>query len=236
MDTDLVSAGFYVTRVLRRPDGLAKQAALPEWLITLSSCLTEFLPDTWALQWSSSSQAERVEAIEKLGVDSDSLDALVSFATEAFNRGELGWPCVWQSLAAARAVKANFAETNSTLVILELGVPRDYAEKLLVELAPKLGEGTSGLCLRLESRSRLADSGVPIGWEPLGVERGGSYHSWLCNGLQDHGLAQLGIAPGAFGLLPTERDARALVALIENGLGAEPVPWFPGVLRRLELG
>lgn len=234
MDTDLVSGGFYVTRLLRRPDGLAKRAPLPEWLLTLSSCLTELLPDAWALEWSSSSQAERVLAIEKLGIPSQSLGALVTFATKAFDQGKLGWPCVWQSLAAAQAIKATFAETNSSLVIVELGVPRDFAEKLVVAFAPAPGEGEPGLYLRLKSQARLDDSGIPVGWEPLGAEVGGSYHSWLCNDLQDEGLARHGIAPGPFGLLSNEKDARAIVALIEDGLGAEPVPWFPGFFRRFD--
>jgi hypothetical protein len=234
MDTDLVSGGFYVTHLLQRPDGLAKLAPLPEWLLTLSDCLTELLPNAWALEWSSSSQAEREQAIGELGIASEKLGALMTFATEAFDQGALGWPCVWQSLAAARAVKASFAEADPTLVILELGVPMDYADKLLVELAPTHGEGKSGFYLRLESRARLDDGGVPVGWEPLGVEAGGSYHSWLCNGLQDHALAQLGIIPGAFGLISTPHEARGIVTLIEGGLGAEPVPWFPGLLRRFE--
>lgn len=234
MATDLVSGGFYVTHLLRRPDGLAKQAPLPEWLLTLSSCLTEFLPDTWALEWVSCSHEERLEAMEKLGLPAESLSALMSFATEAFNREELGWPCVWQSLAAARAVKAGFAQTDSAMVIVELGVPVDYAEKLLADIAPEDGLGKPGFYARLESRTPLHDAGVVVGWEPLGVESGDSYHSWLCNHLQDAGLARLGITPGPFGLLPAEGDARGIVALIEGGLGAEPVPWFPGVLRRFD--
>lgn len=234
MAADLISGGFYVTRLLRRPDGLAKQAPLPERLLTLSSCLTALLPDVWALEWSSCSHAERVRAMEKLGIAPEHLAALMRFATEAFDRGELGWQCVWHSLAAARAIKTRFAETNSSLVVLELGVPIDYVEKLLVALAPTDGVEKSGFYLHIESRARLDESGISVGWEPLGAEREGSWHSWLCNGLQDQALARLGAAPGAFGLLSTEEEARGLVALVEGGLGAEPASWFPGLLRRFD--
>jgi hypothetical protein len=234
MLSELVSGGFYVTRLLTRPDGLQHEAPLPEQLLTLSSCLTEFLPAEWALEWSSCSPAERVEAIEKLGITSEHLAPLTTWATAAFNRGDLGWPCVWQSLEAARSIKSTFAGTNSRLVIVELGVSKDCAERLVEELAPKPREGESGVYSRLKSSAPLSDEGASVGWEPLGMNGSGTYHSWLCNGLQDDCLAQLGVAPGPLGLLALEKDARALIALIEQGLGAEPGFWFPGLLRRFD--
>lgn len=234
MASELVSGGFYVTRLLERPAGLMQQAPLPERLLTLSDCLTQFLPHAWALEWSSGTDAERLKAAEELGIAAESLAPLMRWVTDAFDHGDLGWPCVWQSLAAARAVKSRFASANSSLVIVELGVPKDYVDGLLAEIAPQSREGASGLYLRLESPTPVSGEGVSVGWEPLGTDDGAGYHSWLCNGLQDDGLAQLGITPGPFGLLALEKDARALVGLIEQGLGAEPVLWFPGLLRRFD--
>jgi hypothetical protein len=228
----LVSGGFFVTRFLRRPDGLG-EAPLPDRILTLSPCLTEFLPEAWAIGWASCSDADRVAAGEKLGLAAAAIPAFLRSMTDALARGDLGWPCVWQSFAAAQAAVAQWGGSPTEFLVLELGVPGDVAEELLVELAPRSGEGETGLYSRLKANAPLHDAGVPIGWELLGIEASDSFHSWLCNSLHRDAANRLGIRPGAFGLLSTEADARAVLGLIEDGLGAEPVPWFVGLLSRL---
>ncbi len=229
----LVSRGFYVTRTISTPAGLG-DVLLPTRLITLSSCLTEFLPDHWALDWTSCSTDERIAAVKKLGVPEELLPILKTAASDAFNVGDLGWPCVWQSASAARAAIDLVKGAVEEFVVLELGVPEDAATMLLAELAPRTGEAESGFLKKLTSASSLEPRSVPLGWEVLGAEDCGSFHSWLCNSIQDHALAKLNVRPGPLGLLEVEHDAAAIVELIESALGAEPVPWFRGLISRVE--
>jgi hypothetical protein len=232
-ETRLVSGGFYVARIVSRPPGMIN-ALLPERLLTLSSCLTDFFPDAWAIEWASYSEADRIAAAAKVGVRANDLSALIRFATGALDDGRLGWPCVWQSSSAALTAVTKFGCSPAEFAILELGIPVDIVEELLRELAPKPCEGEHGLYTRLRMGEPLDAAATPVGWELLGVEHGGEFHSWLCNSLQDALAAATGAKPGPFGLLATENDARTLDALIANGLGAEPVPWFPGLISRLE--
>jgi hypothetical protein len=78
----LLSGGFYVTRTISRPAGLG-DVLLPERLISLSSCLTEFLPDLWALDWTSCSTDEQIAAVKKLGLPEALLPTLQKSATDA---------------------------------------------------------------------------------------------------------------------------------------------------------
>jgi hypothetical protein len=231
--SNLISGGFYVTRTIPRPPGLG-DVLLPERLITLSSCLTEFLPDLWALDWTSCSTDERIAAVRKLGVSEELLPTLLASATDAFNRDDLGWPCVWQSATAARAALALLNGGSAEFVVLELGVPQDAADMLLAELAPRKGDAESGFLKKLRSASPLNSRSIPLGWEVLGAEDSGSFHSWLCNSIQDAASAKLNVNPGPLGLLAAEHDATAVVELIESGLGAEPVPWFRGLISRID--
>ena len=233
MKTRLVSGGFYVARIVNRPREMS-DVMLPDRLLTLSSCLTDFFPDAWAIEWASYSEAQRIAAAAKVGLRANDLPALIRFATDALESGQLGWPCVWQSSAAALESVARFDCSPVELAILELGIPIDVVEELLAELAPKPREGEPGLYTRLRRGEPLDAAGTPVGWELLGLEHGGEFHSWLCNSLQDALAAATGAKPGPFGLLETEEDARALDALIANGLGAEPVPWFPALISRLD--
>jgi hypothetical protein len=227
----VISGGFYIIRVMPRPTGLGT-ALLPAQILTLSNCLTEIVPDWWALEWASCSREERLAAMAKVGLRDEALPTIVRIATDAFARGELGWPCVWQSSQAARAALAAI-DLPPEFMILELGIPPDEVAALIAELEPPSDVGECGLLTRLKAGRGLEASGVALGWEVLGVEHCGSFHSWLCNAIHEDAHNQLGIKPGNLGLL-SEGDARSVEVLIEGGLGAEPVPWFRGLLNRLE--
>ena len=229
----LISGGFYVTRFLEKPAGL--DDILPDRLLTLSSCLTEFLPDAWAFRWASDPDSEAVAALGKLGLSPDLLPIIRELVDSASASGELGWPNVWQSLPAAKAVLAIPGIAGREFHVFELGVPEDLLPSVLDALAPTSGAVASGLFTKLSSVIPLDESGTPLGWELLGVEDGGSCHSWLCNGIQkDDAVRRLGIQPGSLGLLQSEQHARAVDRLIQDGLGAEPVPWFPGYLSQIK--
>ena len=121
--------------------------------------------------------------------------------------------------------------------LLGLGVPTDLVEEVLAAAAPKSGEGPTGLHTALAQRVPLDPTGDPIGWEILGVERGGTCHSWLCNSLHVHAPSSLGEAvSGAFGTIALEQHARDILAMIAKDPSiAEPVPWFAGMLFRYSL-
>ncbi|HEX6276419.1 MAG TPA: hypothetical protein VFZ53_25435 [Polyangiaceae bacterium] len=226
-----ISGGWYVVRLLERPAGLGT-TLLPERILTLSSCLTQFFPDTWAIEWASHSADERLTAVRKLGIDAGRLPVVMSEMTAALASGELGWPSVWRSMGAARRAAIRFGFATGDFALIELGVPVDCADELLSHTRPSRGAGPGGFFEHLSSRTPVHAGGAAIGWEPLGVEVGADFHSWLCNSLHAVAKNRLGIEPGELGLLRTEADARAVDRMIAGGVGAEPVPWFPGVVLR----
>lgn len=232
-DAKLVSGGFYITRATPPAEYLG-DALLPERILTLSDCLAEMFPGTWALEWVSCSKSERLDVVKKLGFRSDALPSIMKMATDAFDRGDLGWPFVWQSSEAARSALSAFGDILDDFVIIELGLPADQATALVKELEPDAGIAECGFLTCLKAARRLGSSGLALGWEVLGVEVSGSFHSWLCNSIHELAYTRLNSRPGTLGLLSSESDARAIEALIAGGAGAEPVPWFRGVLNRLE--
>lgn len=232
-DTDIVSGGFFLTRILERPPGLG-DGTLPDRILTLSSCLTELFPDAWAVEWVLIPEADRIAAAAKVGIGESALPDVLRYMTAAIAGETLDVFSVWRSLAAARAAASTFGLDPAAFAIVELGVQAGDVDDLLADLAPGPSEGAMGIYLSLRERRPLHENGVLAGWELLGAESGGDFHSWLCNSLQNEAARQLGISPGALGLLQSAEDARAVAALIASGIGAEPVPWFAAQLVRHE--
>ncbi len=233
--SEIVWAGYYVVRVVEAPSGL-RRGALSEQILTLSSCITEFFPDTWALDWVTCSEEDRFDAAAQLGIRGRALPTFARQMTEAFDASQLGWPNVWLSLDAARQAARDFLPPDAG-VLVGLGLPLDLVDGVLAAAEPKPGEGRIGLYSALSQRLPLDPAGEPIGWEILGLERGGTYHSWLCNSLHVHIPPSIGeAASGAFGTIASEQHARDILATIARDPSiAEPVPWFLGRLFRYSL-
>ncbi|MEI8011862.1 MAG: hypothetical protein WCI27_05190 [Candidatus Omnitrophota bacterium] len=68
--SDFVSGGFYVTRFVERHAYVA-QDMLPLKVLRMSSCISPFVPDTWAIEWACDKQEERLEKAEKFGLSND---------------------------------------------------------------------------------------------------------------------------------------------------------------------
>lgn len=232
MSGRLIVGGYYIVRPLPTPIGLG-DGLLPENILTLSSCLTDVFPPWWALPSTQRSTEEQAAAIAELGLHEARLEPLMHLVNDSLRRGDLHWPCVWQSPQAAERALSLLHEGSVEFHVIELAVPVAARAGLLRELEPDPGLGACGLYTVLRANKEAEPVGVRLGWEVLGVEFGGDFHSWLCNGIHKIARDRLGIRPGALGLLQSEAEARSVVGLIDDGLGAEPVPWFAGLLSRV---
>ena len=191
----LLSAGFVLTRPVERAPFWSADL-LPERILTFSDCLAKFLPGTWALRWVEAEPAERKASAQAFGFNSQELERLLDWTTEAQNDGRFLWPNVFGSLEAARAFLREFNPPVPDLFLLGLGLPEDRREAALAEQAPPPGGGPSGIYELLQEPKPLPEGGTFLGWEILGTELfGGQFHSWLCSGLEKVVYERLGGRP-----------------------------------------
>ena len=235
--SDFVSGGFYVTRFVERPAYVA-QDMLPSRILSMSSCISPFVPDTWAIEWACDKQEERLEKAEKFGLSND-IKEVVSWVTSRFDK-EIGWPNVCYSLNTAEALRREFLLKTTDVVILGVGLHKSYAEKFLDFTKPPAQQpghapvGESGLrsCIR---KGRSINKGEFLGFELLvtGGAGGSLEDSWLCNGLEKEAHTKLGIRLNLNGFIDRHEDARKFVEYISSGaVGAEPGLWLPWAILR----
>jgi len=229
-NSELVAAGYIVTRWVPRPTHV-EATLLPSRLLTASDCIGDMFPSLWGIHWTAISKSDRLSEAAKFGIAPEDLPRLIKRATRALDQNEFGLSHWWFSPQAACAMLKEFVPAYSELVLVGLGLPRDLVADFL---AKANAEDRSGVCTMLRSQQSLAPGGTPLGWEALGYEFGGSFHSWLCNSLEKGASAKLGIRPAANGLLANEGDARAVAKFAERG-NAEPVPWLPVLLVEYEI-
>lgn len=235
--SDFISGGFYVSRFVERPTYVSHDL-LPSKILSMSSCISPFLPDTWAIEWACDKPEDRLEKAKQFGL-SDEIKEVVSWVTSRFDK-EIGWPNVCYSLDTAQSLKAKFFSQTNDVVILGIGLHKSYVEKFINFSKPpeqKEGyapNGESGVRYCIRKRNPLKEGNV-LGFEPLvtGEHTGSLEDSWLCNGLEKEAHSKLGINLNVNGFIDRLEDAHRCVEYISrDDVGAEPGLWLPWVVVR----
>jgi hypothetical protein len=228
-----VSAGFYIVRTIPRPD-YTDPRLIPDRVVTVSSCIGEFAPDTWCIEWSNDSEAERVATAKHFGLGEQQMYCLISEMTEAFDI-EFGWPNVIWNIEFARSIAKSFLADTPDVRIIELGLQNEYIEAFCrgrepeqhAGFAPVGRQGIHQAILRMQPIER---TDLSLGFEPLLSDDELSC-SWLCNGLETAVAEDLQILPNDHGLIGTFEEAKAAVAYIgRDEVGAEPGLWLPWLI------
>jgi hypothetical protein len=196
---------------------------IPDPFLSISSCLSSVGP------WSSW-RSRLIEKLAEFDLPSGRLEAYTSWGRTMEEAGSLLPLDVCADLGTARDFTDRFCTHLSDVVICGLGLPRFLVDDLLRDI----DHPESGLAIMASRQSPLASGGVTLGYEPLGLEYGGHFHSWTCNALQSDALAfaQTTVTQGGF--IEDLEAASRVVAFIDDDdeSGAEPVPWYPILLVR----
>jgi hypothetical protein len=221
-----ICGGYFVAKIAR---SYRKSEFLPSAIVTVSNCVTETLPDQWAIDWISATQEQRKEAAFKCGIDASDLKRFIMWTTERVNREEIGINNVIFSKTAAEDLLSTFVFDRTDWRLLALGLRKENLEEFLSSLEPTYqGPRTFGVHDAICRREAPDPAGEIIGYDVLGMNGYNEFHSWLCNLLEERVAAEFGIRPDANGLLATYLEAKACVEYIHRPTtGAEPVAWFP---------
>lgn len=218
--------GYYLVEGLPRPAQLSH--FLPATLWTISSCLCKVYPDTWALSWVTATPVDYDAARTRLGLDAASLRTLQGRVDTAFEAERFGWPNVWLDRASAEEFYHQYLAAVPDVRLLAVALPAAFLDGFLQQHTPLPGFGACGLYQLLHRRIKLVDPGQLLGYEILGVEQGGSCHSFLCNYLEVPYRQELQVCFNEHGLIDDYADAvRAAGYTNLPTTGAEPVPWCP---------
>jgi hypothetical protein len=122
-----LSAGFLVTKRFQRPPHVSSRL-LPDYLLSASSCLGSFIPDTWCVDWTGDSRELRREKAKSFGLADEALQGLMTFVTSRFEKSFF-WPNVCASLDAARDIVRGFLFDQLDIVILELALAQECVDE-----------------------------------------------------------------------------------------------------------
>jgi hypothetical protein len=223
-----VSGGYFVARPTRRPPHISAEL-LPERILTASDCIVDLAPNTWASDWTHDPQVDRLAKARRFGLDEEGLEALTRWATSGITGGQVAWPGMLLSLDAALEMKRLFLSPNA--IVFGISLPEDLRARFLEHAGVPPGQGAPGVVQAVEKKLVPAEGGSVRGFDVLGWDAG-TFHSYLCNGLESNFKNELSIVPNEHGFFDSESDARRCAERANNDTsGVEPGLWLPWLVR-----
>lgn len=231
--TDVICAGYFIAKMVTNFSPILAV----KHIVTISTFVTDTLPNTWALRWVVIDDSEREQAAKAWGFGKPAATQFVDWATRQWRAGNIGWPNVLLSLETATSLLNAFAtEEVKSARLLGLGLHRQLLTRFLTE--SNLREeslGQVGVRESLLRNAKLAEKGRVLGYDVLQLDVSGDFDSWLRYASDDWGRAR-SAELGPNGLLKTYSSAcECAEYATEHRLGLEPWSWFPWLVVDYEM-
>lgn len=218
--------GYYLVK-LRPINFGTKKGSL---IYTCSDCINDSLLEIWSFPWAIENERVIQEEKEKLEIDGYKINELKNWVAEKLKSDLIGSPNVFMTLESVLEYRQIFFPHLEDLKIIAIY----FDEYEALDLVKKFESPTDKLDefgLRLTLLKRIEDiegkDRILLGYDIIGIEVGGSFHTFHCNDLATKISEKFGLMLNDYGLFDHIKDWKPVLEFL-NGIntGIEPVPWF----------
>lgn len=206
--------------------------------LTCSECINDSLLSDWAYSWSQHG-TDRNYLYKSLNTDPQTVEAIQHWANTALETSSIGFQGVFHNIATALAYKNIFFKELENVVIIGVYFDEHSMLDLIDDFTTdKEGAFKIGLCEMLEKKVPETGSAneLELGFDLIGVEDSGDFHSFHCHGLTAELSSKFDITINEFGLIDKIQDQKALEDFMnDEANGFEPVPWYVAKLKLVPL-
>ncbi len=180
---------------------------VPETVLSVSSCLCKQYPDT-SILWGNS-EVKKARYMDQLGLSLNTVQLFEQWIEEHRNTGDVLFPQVFSSLHSAQDFLNRFLIQHPGIRIISIGLPERYKSDFLedIELFSSKNPEPYGVeKMLLQHHPPEKDGAKKVGYEVLGFDSG-SFHSYLCNGLESDFRQHFNFSPNRYGLIDSIEEA-----------------------------
>jgi extradiol dioxygenase family protein len=199
-------------------------------ICTCSTCINDSYFDAWSISWSSSGNSGLKEAKEEFNLTNTQIKEIQTWADQKFEEKKIGWANTFSDYETLSEYKNKFFNNVQDYLIFSINFPETEKDALIEELVVKEKNiGAIGLWDNLNNQVlEVADeSERQIGFDLIGVELSGDFHTFHCHDLSEELIKKFNIQINQYGLIDNDNNWEQLVEYMnEEENGFEPVPWF----------
>lgn len=228
------SAGYHLILPTLRKEYMDK-TIVPKSILSVSECICTHYPDI-SILWENS-EVKKDRYMEQLGLSLNTFQSLEQWIEEQRKTGDMLFPQVFSNLNAAKTFVNRFLTHIPDIRIIGIGLPEQYKVDFLEDVAAFSSKNPEPYGVEKIVSQHLRpdmDGAEKIGYEVLGFDSG-SFHSYLCNGLERDFSLHFNFSLNSHGLIQTFEEAdRYSNYCNELGEATEAVLWLPWAIFEYE--
>ena len=207
-------------------------------ILTGSRCLNESYFDAWSLSWTEDVKHNLREAQQTFGITDREIRAIQAWADEVFNIDRLGWINTFGDKEILREYKDRFFAQAHDSEAIGIYFHEDAIEEFIQEFEPQSKEtGSIGILNNLKQKMPEQAEGEFIGYDLIGIEVSGDYHSFHCYDKASDLHEKFQLELNEYGLLKEVKSQDKVLAYANDPDQSQLpfVPWYLVKMKRLSL-
>jgi len=215
---------YYLIKLKPVEYGTIKGSAI----YTCSRCLNDSFFDSWAISWASTEKKQLEETKVTFKLTDKNVEEIQVWANKKLNENKLGWINTFSDLKTLTEYKEKFFPKDSDFEILSISFPEsDLDEALEMTKPTEAMSGEIGIYNKLKNKELDLEKDEFLGYDIIGIELGGDFHSFHCHDLLNDFKEKFGIKINEFGLIENYQNWDEIMEYMnDESNGFEPVPWF----------
>ena len=229
------TAGYYLIKLRSQTLAWLKGQKVS----TCSGCINLLAFDFWCFGWGSEPNAETIKELE---LSEDRIKSISSWTNDHVRRKEIIWGNVFPTLELATEFQSEFYPGRQDIGIYCLEFSETDRRSLNTDFAPgnqsAYNYNNGKICLRdylLAGNKEIENDQFEfLGFDLIGVEGDGGFHSFHCHGIYHILGSQFGLKMNDHGLFDQIPDPESLRNYLnEPDTPVEDVPWYIVKVKRM---
>lgn len=226
------NAGYFLMKLKKINFGSDKNSIVH----TCSGCINVLAFDYWCLSWTNN-KLNIKEKLE-LGLTDEMIIEIQNWTDKRFNENEINWGNAFPNLETALTYKKQFFNNNNDINIYTIYFSEQDINSIIYEFeSDNLNNGNFALMYNLLNKIVENDNGNEefIGYDFIGVECDGSFHSIYCHDITKELINRFELKLNKFGLFENIKNFEKIKEYLNDPKTLlEPVPWFIVKTKRIK--
>ncbi len=216
--------GYYLTKL--RPKNYGTETG--NLIFTCSECINDHLLDIWSYSWTTDNNKELDEIKRNYQFSDNQIHEIRNWVDNKYNDNKIGFLNVFTDLETVFEYKSKFFSHLNDIKIFALYFDQDERADILEEFKPQSEKnGELGIRVTLLKDLKEQDNEEFLGYDYIGIESGGSFHSFHCHDIGKELSNKFNLTINDFNLFDNDTNSKQVLNYLndeENGY--EPVPWY----------
>lgn len=223
-ETKYYLGGYYLTKL--RPKTYGDENG--NLIYTCSECINDNILDSWSYSWTTDNNKLIDEIKKDYQLSDKQIDEIRTWVDHKFNENKIEFLNVFTNPETAIEYKNFFSEKLNDVKVIALYFDTKERADMLEKFKPQFEKiGEIGLRLTLLKEIEEQDNEYFIGYDYIGIENGGSFHTFHCHDIGQELSEKFGLTLNKFGLFDSNINSEQVLDYLNNEEnGCEPVPWF----------